>query len=126
MNLLRTVSSLFLLLLGAIAIPVAYYCVGLAGFGTHAYNANSPIIAATVLAATTLLPAILIWIPHKSALFLGGFALALPTLISGLLLWAVPHAGVIGLIPSGLWYFSASKCWKQLADRKPGRRKRRA
>jgi hypothetical protein len=115
MNSLRAISSLFLLLLAAITLPFALYGAVMSAFGPGSYNPRSPIIISIEIAIVTILPAVAIWIPHKAALIVGGIALLLPTFLAVCLLWAAPPAGIIGVIPLALWYFSAVKCWQHLS-----------
>jgi hypothetical protein len=96
-------------------LPMAVYGAAMSSFGPHRYNPNSPFILSIAIAAVTLWPAIAIWIPDKAALVIGGIALILPTVLSICLLFVMPTAGIFGIIPTGLWYFSAAKCWKHLS-----------
>jgi hypothetical protein len=112
---IRVLSSVFLILLAVVALPLAIYGAMMSAFEpTGNYNPNQPNIAIVAIAAFALIPAITIWIPHRAALILGGIVLLPPTAIALFLLWAAPAGGLIGCLPIGLWYFGAVYIWKRL------------
>jgi len=115
---LRVFSSIALILLAAITLPIAIYGAAMSAFGPKSYNPNSPLIASIEIVAITIIPAVAIWIPHKASLVLGGFLLILPTFLAICLIWIAPPAGIIGIIPMILWYFSAARYWKLLSLQK--------
>lgn len=79
------------------------------GYGDVASNA----IAA--LAIVTFIPTILLWIPYRVALVIGGIILAVPLVLMIAMVKAVGAGAIIALLPFALWAYTASLCWKHIS-----------
>ena len=98
-------------------MPFVVYGAAMSAFGPGQYNPDSPMIAAVEIAAVTLLPAIAIWIPHEAALTIGAILLLLPTFLAICLVFIFPPVGIVAVTPMILWYVSAFKYSKFLAEK---------
>lgn len=61
-----------------------------------------------------LIPALLLWIPHRAALIIGGVMLALPSFIAIIVGILIPFPGIALIVPFLVWYWTAIACWRSL------------
>ena len=109
----RIFATLALGIVTFIAIPMMIYGSAMSAFGPGSYHKSDTAITAILTLAVFLVPIICIWIPSKTSLFIGGFAL-LPGLLIGFIMLVIPPMGLGLLIPIFIWYACAYSLWKQL------------
>lgn len=111
MKALRILTSVLLLGLAAVSLPLLIYGDGMAAFGPGSHKPNpSGVTTTTYLLA--LLPAIAIWIPRRTALIIGGLILLPSTIIGLILIFMIPPAGLVMTAVYGLWYYTAVSIWR--------------
>jgi hypothetical protein len=108
---LRILTSVLLLGLAAVSLPLLVYGDSMAAFGPGRHEPN-PARVVTVTCLLALLPTIAIWIPRRTALVIGGLILLPSTVIGLILIFALPLAGLAMTAIYGLWYFTAISIWR--------------